>query len=63
MKNDDTGKLNEEEMNLEGVEKISLDDVQNVRDLYQEIYTHSASVVSIVESNEFINLEQCLMTI
>lgn len=59
--NDDTGRSNEEEKNLEGVEKISLDDVQKVRDLYQEIFTHSASVVSIVESNEFINLEQCLM--
>lgn len=57
----DTETLNEEEKTLEGVEKISPEDVQKIRDLYQEMFTHSASMVSMVESNEFIKLEQCLM--
>jgi hypothetical protein len=33
----DTERLHEEERNLEGVEKISLEDVQRIRDLYSII--------------------------
>ena len=39
----------EEDLNLEEVEKISLDDVQRICDLYEEIFTRSSSVASIIE--------------
>ena len=49
------------EVNLERMEKLSLDEVQKICDLYQETLAQSMSIVEMVESKEFIKLEQCLM--